>query len=441
MANVNSTPIKKYYKILVGSEWRIIYFNTDASAVAETSGRKFLTSEQQSWLNTHLAGLTIKLNNGTPYNYDGTGIGAGNYTVYGGLFVQSGDPFIYLCKQTTPAQIESDLADNAMFIRIGLKDQDAVLMKSDYTGQDGKILSGKLPSTVMYTNDYIDASTQKILLSKLPDAVLGQVIYGGNIITGHVTAGSSSSGGAYFTLTSPSTSLRTRLNFAAGDGAKFYLGEKPSGTYNYNALDCEGIFFISNVNATLYYKITNDGDVKTLDIEKGDWIISNGNVWQRIDNTDAVRTVNGHLGDVSILIDTSVQTATTDELLASSKGDVIYHKHQSYIRTATAFPAGVSDSITTDLETLGDYICDPTNGLAYPLGKIYAVGTTSVAGLTKLYTSLGSNTDGTIRQDILTQQIYSCKTYISDEEPSSGTVQEGTVWLDTNTGIVANNNG
>lgn len=440
MANVNGTPIKKYYKILVNGEWRIIYFNTDASAVAETSGRKFLTSEQQSWLSTHLAGLTIKLNNGVPYEYDPVN-GGYEQTVYGGLFVQPEDPFIYLCMQAVDQDIQTDLADNTDFIRIGLKDENAVLMKSDYTGQDGKILSNKLPSTVMYTGDYVDSSTQKILLSKLPDAVLGQVIFGGVFGptegAGAVVEGTSTTGGAYFICDRVALSIRQRLNIPldAAINPKFWIGYKGSAdSYNYSPADCEGIFFISNVNKTFYYKTAStDSEVKSLTVEKGDWIISNGTAWERVDNSDAVRTVNGHLGDVSILIDTSAVNATVTELQSSNKGDIIYHKSQSYVRTATAIPSGISASIYNDLENLGDYLCDPSNGLTHPLGKIYAVGTTSVAGLTKLYTTLGSNTDGTIRQDVLTQQIYSCKTYISDNEPSN--VAEGSIWLDTSTGI------
>ena len=47
-----------------------------------------------------------------------------------------------------------------------------------------------------------------------------------------------------------------------------------------------------------YYVVSVGGSFAGLDFEVGDWIISNGTEWEKVNNTDAVRTVFGRLGDV-----------------------------------------------------------------------------------------------------------------------------------------------
>jgi hypothetical protein len=47
-----------------------------------------------------------------------------------------------------------------------------------------------------------------------------------------------------------------------------------------------------------YYVVSVGGSFAGLTFEVGDWIISNGAAWEKVNNTDAVRTVFGRLGDV-----------------------------------------------------------------------------------------------------------------------------------------------
>jgi hypothetical protein len=47
-----------------------------------------------------------------------------------------------------------------------------------------------------------------------------------------------------------------------------------------------------------YYVVSVGGSFAGLTFEVGDWIISNGTAWEKVNNTDAVRTVFGRLGDV-----------------------------------------------------------------------------------------------------------------------------------------------
>ena len=47
-----------------------------------------------------------------------------------------------------------------------------------------------------------------------------------------------------------------------------------------------------------YYVVSTAGTRFSLDFAVGDWCISNGTAWQKVDNTDAVMTVFGRLGNV-----------------------------------------------------------------------------------------------------------------------------------------------
>jgi len=47
-----------------------------------------------------------------------------------------------------------------------------------------------------------------------------------------------------------------------------------------------------------YYVASDDGTQFSIEFKTGDWIISNGSAWEKVDNTDAVTTVFGRLGNV-----------------------------------------------------------------------------------------------------------------------------------------------
>ena len=48
-----------------------------------------------------------------------------------------------------------------------------------------------------------------------------------------------------------------------------------------------------------YYIVSTAGSFAGIDFEVGDWIISNGSAWQKVDNTDAVSSVFGRTGNVT----------------------------------------------------------------------------------------------------------------------------------------------
>lgn len=112
-------------------------------------------------------------------------------------------------------------------------------------------------------------SNAKIKTSQLPDYLLGQLLYGGTVTTGVVA-----------TLTD---NAKKRLGT---NSVTITLTNDTSAITGYKAN--EGIFYIAQANFTfagISYLI-------------GDWVISNGAGWTKVDNTDSVTSVNGKIGTV-----------------------------------------------------------------------------------------------------------------------------------------------
>lgn len=125
----------------------------------------------------------------------------------------------------------------------------------------------------------------KIISSQLPDYLLGQVMYGGNASTVATTA-----------TVSPSDSLKTKKNITA-TSISIVDSATSTAANTYGWQDLEGVYFICQASGTF----------AGISFDTGDWIISTGVKWEKIDNTDAVKSVNGQTGVVNI---TKVAEAT-----------------------------------------------------------------------------------------------------------------------------------
>lgn len=121
----------------------------------------------------------------------------------------------------------------------------------------------------------LDASN-KIPVGLLPDVALGNVLYGGNLTNAPTDANTWAA--------TPSASLKTRLGIAAAV-TSITIKNQEGGTsttgYGWKAL--EGVYFIANAVGTF----------AGIDFEIGDWLISTGDSWQKVDNTDTIKTVGG----------------------------------------------------------------------------------------------------------------------------------------------------
>ena len=106
----------------------------------------------------------------------------------------------------------------------------------------------------------------KIVTSQLPDYLLGQVMYGGNASTISTT-----------TTVSPSDSLKAKKGTTA-TSISIVKSATSTVTNTYGWQDMEGVYFICQANGTF----------AGIDFETGDWIISTGSAWEKIDNTDSI---------------------------------------------------------------------------------------------------------------------------------------------------------
>ena len=157
---------------------------------------------------------------------------------------------------------------------------DSELSTTSTNALQNKIITNSLNSKVNAkpdgSNDLI--TNNKINPFYIPDYVLGQVFYGGNVNASNGLA----------TLT---TEAKGKLGITANT---ITLTNNTASTTGY--VDNENVYFI----------VTTRGNFANLDLNVGDWLISTGTSWTKIDNTDAVTGVKGQkestyrLGNVNL---------------------------------------------------------------------------------------------------------------------------------------------
>lgn len=163
-------------------------------------------------------------------------------------------------------------------------------------------------------------SNGKILLSLFPDAVIGNVMFGGTVGT--------VSGKTYLSASlteSAKRKIEQKMQYAANtlDGKTIRIANVATTTvsssiYTLGWEACEGIYFLWNTGTTA--PETWAGST----FEVGDWLISIGAItspettgWKKIDNTDAVTSVNGRVGAIT-LTSTDVGLGNVGNFLAVS---------------------------------------------------------------------------------------------------------------------------
>lgn len=182
----------------------------------------------------------------------------------------------------------------------------------------------------------------KIILSQIPDAVYGNVLYGGNLteFTDEDLAAS----------VSISSSLRARLGLADTVTTITIANATSSsitGEYGYASL--EGVYFICEAAGS--WGLTGSFEV-------GDWMISTGTSWQKVDNTDAVKSVNGQTGIVNITrvneagTADKLKTARTIALKGDATGSTTFdgsaNKDINVTLANTGVTAGTYNNVTVD---------------------------------------------------------------------------------------------
>ena len=134
-------------------------------------------------------------------------------------------------------------------------------------------------------------SNGKILISELPDAILGQLLYGGNV------NGAFEDGSIDHVATATNLIAKLQDNSHSANSLSTLMLSNTANTFVNNTIytaisydHLEGVFFI----------VTQSGTFAGLSLNVGDWLISTGSSWQKVDNTDAVTSVNGSIGAVTI---------------------------------------------------------------------------------------------------------------------------------------------
>jgi hypothetical protein len=69
-----------------------------------------------------------------------------------------------------------------------------------------------------------------------------------------------------------------------------------------------------------YYVVSTAGVYETIDYEIGDWIVSNGTAWEKIDNSDKVSSVNGATG-VVVLDTDNISEGSTNQYYTSDRAN------------------------------------------------------------------------------------------------------------------------
>lgn len=183
----------------------------------------------------------------------------------------------------------------------------------------------------------LDASA-KIPLAQLPDAILGQLIYGGTVdVSGVATL---------------STNAKTKL----GTTSNTVQLTNNTGTYGYGK--CEGMFFIASADSTF----------ASLGLKTGDWLISTGSAWKKVDNTDAVTGIKGseeetyRIGNVNITKANiglgNVENTKLSDWTGSTKITTL-----GTIATGTWHGTAIADSYIASASTWNGKYAKPSTGI------------------------------------------------------------------------------
>ncbi len=121
----------------------------------------------------------------------------------------------------------------------------------------------------------------------------------------------------------------------------------------------------------IYYIVSVAGTFESIDFEVGDWIISNGTSWDKVDNTDAVSSVFGRTGNV---------TAQTDDYTWAQ------------IDKSTSDIADITNKSHTSLTDIGSNT-HPQIDTAISNSVSHIASTSNPHGVTKTQVGLGNVTD------------------------------------------------
>ena len=189
-------------------------------------------------------------------------------------------------------------------------------------------------------------------------AVTGKVLTGLNLTGGGTIADTDSILGAFG---------KVQNQISALVGGVMYQGTWNASTNSpsiTSSVGTKGNYYIVSVNGT-----TNINGIT--DWKVGDWIIFNGSTWDKVDNTDAVSSVNGYTGAVSLV--------TND---VAESGSLYFTNARAIGSTLTGYTSGAgtisaTDTILQAIQKLNGNVGALVTGVSSVFGRTGPVTATS----------------------------------------------------------------
>lgn len=242
------------------------------------------------------------------------------------------------------------LGDTTYDIDVAEKDITPSLGSTNVVTSDGiaQSLNLKLPQKPDGNNDLINEDG-KLNTKYLSDSVLGQVKFGGTWSSGIVIQASALLRDAviqkaFEDYENPDVGPSEHMEFNL-DPTTTQL-EVLVNTTNVS-FDLEGFYFITSADSTF----------AGIDFKVGDWLIASGGKWAKVDNTDAVTSVNGQIGAVNI--DTGVTT------LNNMKGDITMVAGNNIVINTNVPDKTITISATAEPQVQADWNENNTSSAAY----------------------------------------------------------------------------
>ena len=269
--------------------------------------------------------------------------------------------------------------------------QDGYLSSTDWTTFNNKQAAGNYITSL--TGEATGSGPGAATVTLNNAAVTGKILTGINITGGTVLDTDS--------ILIGFGKLQNQVNGLVG-------GSTYQGTWNANT---NTPTLTSSVGTAGYYYIVSVAGNTNLngitDWQVGDWAIFNGGVWQKVDNTDAVVSVNGQTGAVSL---------TTDNI---PEGTTNLYYLDSRARAALSFAAGSGAySSSTGVITIPTNTSQLTNGANF----------ITLASLNGTSPIVYNNTTGNIS---INQSGTASNGYLSSTDWNTFNGKQGTITLTT----------
>ena len=291
----------------------------------------------------------------------------------------NGASFITLSSLSAASPLSYNNLTGAFSISQSGASTDGYLSSTDWTTFNAKQVAGNYIVSLTGEATAVGPGAAAVTLNNA--SVTGKVLTGVNITGGTVLATD--------TMLTAFGKLQNQINGLIG--STIYQGVWDASTNTptlTSSVGTNGFYYIVNVAGSTNLNGITDWKI-------GDWAIFNGGVWQKVDNTESVTSVNGFTGAVSLTTD-NVAQGTTNLYFANSLA-----------RAAISLTVTGASGASTYNNTTG-VLNVPTYTLSGLGGQPLATNLTSLSGLTFASTSFVKMTAaGTFALDTNTYALSS----------------------------------